>query len=68
MNAARPYRLQVYRRTDKLFDWRILAGNGEIVATSGGQGYERGDKAEEGFRRVWAGIASLATVEVEHLY
>lgn len=35
---------EVYRREDGLFDWRVRAANGEIVATSGGQGFtERND-------------------------
>lgn len=32
-------RVKVYRRTDKKFDWHRIRG-GEIVSTSGGQGYE----------------------------
>lgn len=32
-------RVEVYRRADGRFEWRRLHG-GEIVSTSGGQGYE----------------------------
>lgn len=31
---------QIYRRDDGKYAWRIKAGNNEIVATDGGQGYE----------------------------
>lgn len=34
----------IYRRADGLVDWRLEAANGEIVATSGGQGFR--DKAD----------------------
>jgi uncharacterized protein YegP (UPF0339 family) len=41
--------LEVYRRADGLWDWRAVGGNGEIVATSGGQGFtERNDAREAG--------------------
>lgn len=36
----------VYRRTDGLYGWRIVADNGQIVATDGTQGYERREFAE----------------------
>lgn len=57
-------RLEVYRREDDLWDWRLKAGNGEIVATSGGQGFtERGDAVEAvGTAGVLFGCAEL-TVE-----
>ena len=42
---------EVYRREDALWDWRVRAANGEIVATSGGQGFsERNDAREAGER------------------
>jgi len=34
----------IYRRQDHKFDWRRVAGNGEIVSTSGGQGYDHEDE------------------------
>jgi uncharacterized protein YegP (UPF0339 family) len=38
---------EVYRRNDGLWEWRRIAENGAIVATSGGQGYtERNDAFE----------------------
>ena len=43
--------VQVYQRPDGLYDWRVLAPNGQIVATSGGQGFtERNDAVEAATR------------------
>lgn len=42
----------VYQRADGLWDWRLVAGNGEIIATSGGQGYTERNDAVEGVGRV----------------
>lgn len=39
-------KLEVYRRDDNRFAWRLIAPNGEIVATDGGQGYENRRDAE----------------------
>ena len=39
--------VEIYKRDDGLWDWRMKADNGEIVATSGGQGFtERNDAVE----------------------
>lgn len=39
-------RLDIYRREDRLWAWRLFAANGNIIATDGGQGYEdRGECA-----------------------
>lgn len=32
--------LEIYQRADKRWAWRLRAGNGAIIATDGGQGYE----------------------------
>jgi len=38
--------LDIYQRTDNRWAWRLLADNGQVIATDGGQGYEnRGDCA-----------------------
>jgi len=37
---TRPGRFEVYQRADRRWAWRLIAGNGQIVATDGGQGYE----------------------------
>jgi uncharacterized protein YegP (UPF0339 family) len=39
--------LEIFQRTDMRWDWRVFANNGNIIATSGNQGYEnRGDAAQ----------------------
>lgn len=32
--------LDIYQRTDKRWAWRLIAGNGQTIATDGSQGYE----------------------------
>lgn len=39
MTTRHPDIVEVYVRTDGLWEWRRKASNGQIVATSGGQGY-----------------------------
>ena len=46
---------EVYAREDGLFDWRLRATNGQIVATSGGQGFTEANDAEEACERVAGG-------------
>ena len=54
------------RRSDGLWDWRIIAANGEIVATSGGQGFTERNDAAEGMQRVLdAEGAILASGEID---
>lgn len=37
-------KLEIYRRTDDRWAWRLIADNGQVIATDGAQGYEnRGD-------------------------
>lgn len=43
---------EVYRRADGAWDWRLLADNGQITATSGGQGYTERNDAIEALERV----------------
>lgn len=33
-------KLEIYRRADGKWAWRVRAANNQIVATDGGQGYE----------------------------
>ena len=33
--------LNIYKRKDGKWAWRLIAQNGQVVATDGGQGYER---------------------------
>ncbi len=46
------YRDEVYKREDGLFDWRMIAPNGEIVSTSGGQGYTERNDAQEAIDKI----------------
>lgn len=32
--------IEIYQRADNRWAWRLLARNGRIIATDGGQGYE----------------------------
>ena len=35
------YKIQVYKRRDKKWAWRVLSANGNIVAVDGNQGFEK---------------------------
>jgi uncharacterized protein YegP (UPF0339 family) len=50
--------LEVYQRADKRWAWRLRAGNGAIVATDGGQGYENRADCARVARAVVAGLYS----------
>lgn len=39
--------IEVYPRVDGRFAWRLVAQNGNIIATDGGQGYENEVDAED---------------------
>jgi uncharacterized protein YegP (UPF0339 family) len=43
----------IYRRSDDLWDWRLVAANGETVSTSGGQGFTERNDAIEAVGRVF---------------
>lgn len=45
---------EIYKRTDNLWDWRLKAANGEIIATSGGQAFTERNDAREAMERVMA--------------
>lgn len=47
--------LDIYRRVDGKFAWRLKAGNGEIIATDGGQGFENLADCRAVARRVVTG-------------
>lgn len=53
--------LEVYRRADGKWAWRLIAQNGEIVATDGGQGYENRADAEHTAEAVARGDYAPAT-------
>jgi uncharacterized protein YegP (UPF0339 family) len=58
------YEAEVFLREDNLFDWRLLAGNGEVVASSS-QGYTEVNDALEGFYRVCEAIEGQVVVRPE---
>ena len=43
--------VEIKKRIDGLWEWRLIAANGQIVATSGMQGYTERNDALEGFER-----------------
>jgi len=48
---------ELYKRPDRMFDWRLIATrNGQIVATSGGQGFADRRGARESFVREFPGV------------
>ena len=51
-------RFEVYRREDGQYDWRLLAANHRIVATSGGQGYRSAYEAERAWCALWDAVTS----------
>lgn len=46
---------EVFKREDGRWAWRLVAANGRIVATDGGQGYENEADADATGRRVVSG-------------
>ena len=54
--------LNVYKRTDGKFVWRLKADNGQIVATDGSQGYSNGSDAEGMAKKVVSGSYKDAKV------
>ena len=44
-----------YQGNDRKWAWRIKAGNGQVVATDGGQGYESKTHARTTLQRVISG-------------
>jgi uncharacterized protein YegP (UPF0339 family) len=53
----------VYKREDQLWDWRLRASNGAIIATSGGQGYTERNDALEGYERVRAAMVAEGVID-----
>lgn len=51
-------RLEVFVRADGLWSWRRVAANNEIVATDGGQGYEKQGDAEKAAERATRPVAA----------
>ncbi len=45
----------LYQREDEKWAWRLVADNGRIIATDGGQGYEDEDDARDMADRIIGG-------------
>lgn len=54
---------EIYRRTDGKFAFRVKAGNGEIVATDGGQGYVNRSDARSTLEKLMRGDYDGAITE-----
>lgn len=51
-------KVQVYKRKDGLFDWRVRnEGNGKVEATSGGQAFSERNDAREAAERLFPQLA-----------
>ncbi len=46
---------EVFRRTDGKYAFRVRAGNQEVVATDGGQGYDHAADAKSTLQKLLAG-------------
>lgn len=55
-------RVNVYRRTDDLYDWLLIGDNGETMCGSA-QGYTEQNDAWEGFYRCRSAMAELLGYE-----
>ena len=56
-------RFETFERNDGLVDWRLKAGNAEVVATSHGQGFRDRTDAERSIRSVVYAIADVLEVK-----
>tara|TARA_B100000378_G_scaffold197847_1_gene161396 strand:- start:183 stop:419 length:237 start_codon:yes stop_codon:yes gene_type:complete len=56
--------LDVYRRSDGKWAWRLTAPNGNIIATDGSQGYENRGDCESIARGVATGAYRTATLTI----
>ena len=55
-------KLEIYRRADGKWAWRLKAGNGQVVATDGGQGYENLGDVADITREIFSGSAVEVTL------
>lgn len=51
-----PYRYQVWKRGDDKWVYRVVASNGQIVSTDGGQGYENKDDAATILQKLFGAV------------
>ncbi len=61
------YRSETYKRADGLWDWRLFASNGQIVSTSGGQGFTERNDAQEAVNMILNVIATEGLMAVESM-
>jgi uncharacterized protein YegP (UPF0339 family) len=54
----------IYTRADGRWAWRLVADNGDIVATDGGQGYENESDCREMADKVVGGSFKDATKKI----
>lgn len=54
--------VEVYQRSDGRYAWHLIANNGNVIATDGGQGYENKSDAQDVARNVVNGTYSNATM------
>ncbi len=62
--SNRKFRFDVYPDRKGEFRWRLVAGNGRVIADSG-EGYTRRASAEKGARRTAWAIAEAETVQLD---
>lgn len=61
-------KLEVYRRADGLYAWRLKAKNGRIIATDGGQGYARRRACAQSAHGALGRDSRLEYIELVHLF
>lgn len=57
-------KLEIYERTDGRWAWRLVAANGNIIATDGGQGYENRSDCSSIAQHIVAGGYRTAVVTI----
>lgn len=57
--------IDIFKRKDGTWAWRLVAGNGQIIATDGSQGYEKKADAFEMSRMIVSGGYSDAEVRIQ---
>ena len=58
-------RTHIYKRSDGKWAWRLVANNGQIIATDGGQGYEKKADAFEMARSIVQGDYATADILIQ---
>ncbi|WP_194385353.1 YegP family protein [Microbacterium luteum] len=56
-------RIEFYKRTDGKWAWRLIASNGQVIATDGGQGYENRADCERVGKAIVVGLYAPAGLE-----